>query len=287
MALTRITAYPLGTMGVSAFVLWQLLEKMPDGDPDEIREAARVWRRIADRIDQSGHDMGIVATDMLKDNNATGFASYWKENFAPFPPHASAYIRRLAKALDDYAELLWHTQKTIIEMAIISWLEMMMFMAWPEIGGPIKWAAERLKKRAKAKLLKKILERYAVSIVGSAFFAVADQVIVDGVKLASGEDLDSWGDQFKRTAKNFAACMVFYGVDQEKLKFLTKVLPKSEQWNKYGEFLLGSVAFTFAGNLEDHPGDITHPWDLLPTWQQMISKFVVGAGQRGKGWSRP
>ncbi|WP_214323110.1 WXG100-like domain-containing protein [Nonomuraea sediminis] len=274
-------------MGVSAFVMWQLLEKLPDGDPDEVREAARVWRRVADRIDQSSRDMGPVAANVLKDNNAPGFAGYWNEDFAPFPPHASAYIRRLADALDNYAELLWHTQKTIIEMAIISYLEMLMFMLWPEIGaGPIKWAAERLKKRAKAKLLKKILERYATSIVGSAFFAVADQVIVDGVKLSFGQPLDSWGDQFKTMAKNFAACMVFYGVDQKKLKFLSKILPKSEQWNKYGEFMYGSVMFTTAGNLLNDPGAVTDPWHLLPTWQQMIGKFMVGAGQRGEKWSR-
>ncbi|NUR87252.1 MAG: hypothetical protein HOY71_24475 [Nonomuraea sp.] len=269
-------------MGISAFVGFMLLVQWPEGDPDKAREAARVWRRIADRVDKSGSDAGGIIEVLLADN--PGFRRYWREEFAPYPPQVSRYLRSLAKAVDDYANVLEHTQKTLIEMAIISWLEMLMFAAWPEIGGPIKWAVERLKKRAKARLLLKLLERQGVALVGSAVFTVADQIIVDGVKLAAGEDLDPIGDQMLAMAKNFGACMVFYGVDQQKLTFLSKILPKNKQWNAYMEFLMGSVAFTTVLNLENDPGAITHPQDLLPTWQQMISKLIVGAGQRGEGW---
>lgn len=291
MEFTRSRAYSLGATGFSSLVMLKLLVQLPDGDAGETREAAGVWRRVADRIDQSAGDMSPVVANVLKTNNAAGLEHYWRDDFTQFTPHASAYVRRLAKATDDYADMLWHTQKTLIEMAIIAWLDDLMFGVWRELGGPmgpIQRAVEAAKRKIKAKLLLKILERYGSAIFGSVFFAIADQIIVDGVKLSFGEHLDSWSDQLKRMGMNFGACMIFYGVDQKKLKFLGKVLPKNEQWNKFLEFLLGSVTFTIAGNLESDPGAITHPQDLLPTWDGMINKVFVGLAQRGNGgWRRP
>ncbi|MFE3450520.1 hypothetical protein ACFXJ8_16455 [Nonomuraea sp. NPDC059194] len=275
-------------MSITTFVGIMLLVQWPEGDPDKAREVAKAWRRIATRVDTSLRAMDEAAEAVWKDEHNTGlgveaFEGYWKERLKPYPPQASAYVRGLAKVCDDYADVLDDTQRKILQMAIISYLEMLMFMAWPEIGAMTNWIARRAMRRVQAKLLLRLGEY----VSGSLFYAIADQVIVDGVKLSFGDDIGSLEDNLVAMAKNFAAAMVFYSVDPANFKRVEKILPKNDDLKKYVVFLAGSSVFTVTANALNRPGDILDdPASMLPTWQQMISKFLVGGGQLGKGWSR-
>ncbi|MFD1936330.1 MULTISPECIES: hypothetical protein [Nonomuraea] len=273
-------------MSITTFVGIMLLVQWPEGDPDKAREVAAVWRRIATRVDSSLRDLDEVAEAVWKTNSGAGvdaFEDYWKDRLKPYPPQVSAYVRGLAKVCDDYADVLDDTQRKILQMAIISYLEMLMFMAWPEIGAMTNWIARRAMRRVQAKLLLRLGEY----VSGSLFYAIADQVIVDGVKLSFGDDIGSLSDNLTAMGKNFAAALVFYSVDPANFKRVEKILPKNADLNKYVVFLAGSSVFTVTANALNRPGDILDdPASLLPTWQQMISKLLVGAGQLGKGWSR-
>ncbi|MGV9307916.1 WXG100-like domain-containing protein [Nonomuraea sp. NPDC004354] len=288
MALSRLTVYPLGSMSITTFVGIMLLVQWPEGDPGKAREVAAVWRRIAARVDTSLRDMDEVAEAVWKTNTGEGvdaFEAYWRDRLKPYPPQVSAYARGLAKVCDDYADVLDDTQRKVLQMAIISYLEMLMFMAWPEIGGMTTWFARRAMRKVQAKLLLRLAEY----VSGSLFYAIADQIIVDGVKLAFGDDIGSLEDNLVAMGKNFAAAMVFYSIDPANFKRVgvDKILPKNADLQKYVVFLAGSSVFTVTANALNRPGDILDdPAGLLPTWQQMISKFLVGAGQLGKGWSR-
>ncbi len=225
-------AFPAGGMflsavGVGAVVLQMLRVVYPDGDPAKAREVAQLLRQLARRVDISLEDVAEIADRLWRPPNSgagiDAFKTYFKDEVAPYPPLVSAYVRGLADAIDDYADMLARTQHALRTMALIQWLELLMFFCWPAVDRKVQvlinWAA----RRSQARLLLKMYEhavgkRLLGAVGGSLTFTALDQVIVDGVKLARGEDLGSWGDRGSYMVKNFAAAMVFYACGPGQLR---------------------------------------------------------------------
>lgn len=279
----------LSAVGVGAVVLQMLQVAYPDGDPAKAREVAQLLRQLARRVDISLEDVEEVAGRLWRPPSSgagiDAFKTYFKDEVAPYPPLVSAYVRGLADAIDDYAEMLARTQHTLRTMALIQWLELLMFFCWPAIDRKVQVLINWATRRSQARLLLKMYEhavgkRLLGAVGGSLTFTALDQVIVDGVKLARGEDLGSWGERGSAMMKNFAAAMVFYHVDPANFGKAAKLLPKNKAAQNATMFVIGSSIFTMTGNALNRPGDvIDDPAGLLPTWEQMLAKLGVAAGQ--------
>ncbi|WP_327088938.1 hypothetical protein OIE66_42680 [Nonomuraea sp. NBC_01738] len=287
-------ALPIGGLffaaaGVGGVVLQMLSVAYPDGDPGKAREVARLLRQLAKRVDLSLDDVEEVAARLwMPPNSGPGidaFRAYFRNEVAPYPPLVSAYIRGLADAIDDYAELLEQTQHTLRTMAMIQWLELLMFFCWPTIDRKVQAMINWAMRRAQARFLLKMFnhavgKRFIYAMGGSLAYTALDQLLVDGVKLARGEDTGSWGDRGEYMVKNFAAAMVFYHVDPANFGKAAKLLPKNQAASNAMVFLTGSTVFSITGNALNRPGDvIDDPASLVPTWEQMLAKLGVAAGQ--------
>lgn len=279
----------LSAAGVGAVVLQMLQVAYPDGDPAKAREAAQLLRQLARRVDISLEDVAEIAGRLWRPPSSgagiDAFKTYFKDEVAPFPPLVSAYVRGLADAVDDYAEMLEETQHTLRTMALTQWLELLMFFCWPAVDKKVQVLINWAVRRSQARLLLKMYDhavgkRLLGAVGGSLTYTALDQVIVDGVKVARGEDLGSWGDRGAYMVKNFAAAMVFYHVDPANFGKAANLLPKNKAAQNATMFLVGSSIFTMTGNALNRPGDvIDDPASLLPTWEQMLAKLGVAAGQ--------
>ncbi|MFI7134557.1 hypothetical protein ACIBQ1_53450 [Nonomuraea sp. NPDC050153] len=276
-------------VGVGAVVLQMLAVAYPDGDPAKAREAAGLLRQLAKRVDVSLDDVEEVASAVWRPPSSgagiDAFRKYFNDEVAPYPPHVSAYIRGLADAVDDYADMLEQVQHTLRTMAMIQWLELLMFFCWPAIDRKVQTLINWAMRRKQAGLLLRMFnhavgKRFIYATGGTLAYTALDQVLVDGVKLARGEDMGSWGDRGEYMVKNFAACMVFYHVDPANFGRVANLLPKNKAAQDAIVFLTGSSIFTTTGNALNRPGDvIDDPASLLPTWEQMLAKLGVAAGQ--------
>lgn len=287
-------ALPLGGFLLSAAgmtaIVWQMLAvQFPDGDPEKARQAAQLLRQLATRVDAS-EETAMGAANSLGQHNlgagVTAFEKYFWTEIAPYPVRLSAYLRGLADAVDDYADMLAQVQHALHSMAITQWLELLMFFCWPAVDKKIKFFINQAQRKAQARLLIKLLnhavgKRLLIATVGTTAYTVLDQLIVDGVKLARGEDMGSWGDRGEYMLKNFAACMIFYNVDPAHFgKYAFKILPKNEAAQSAVVFMTGSTVFTVSGNALNDPGAVVDDtWSLRPTWEQMLAKLTVAGGQ--------
>ncbi|WP_285778749.1 hypothetical protein [Microtetraspora sp. NBRC 13810] len=279
----------LSAVGVGGVVLQMLAVAYPDGDPAKAREAAGLLRQLATRVDVSLDDVEEVARRVWQPPTSgagvDAFRSYFTDEVAPYPPLVSAYIRGLADAVDEYADMLEETQHTLRTMAMIQWLELLMFFCWPAIDKKIQTLINWGIRKSQARLLLKMFnhavgQRFIYAAGGSLAYTALDQLVVDGVKLARGEDTGSWGDRGEYMLKNFAAAMVFYHVDPANFGKAANVLPKNKAAQNAIVFLTGSSVFTTTANVLNRPGDvIDDPVSLLPTWEQMLAKLGVAAGQ--------
>ncbi|MBN6057293.1 hypothetical protein JYK22_35545, partial [Nonomuraea sp. RK-328] len=287
-------ALPLGGLlfsaaGVAGVVMQMLNVAYPDGDPAKAREVARLLRQLANRVDVSLDDVERVASRVWQPPRSgagiDAFRKYFNDEIAPYPPLTSAYIRGLADAVDDYADMLEQTQHTLKTMAMIQWCELLMFFCWPGIDRKVQALINWAMRKKQARLLLKMFEhavgkRFIYATGGSLAYTALDQLLVDGFKLARGEDMGSWGDRGKYMFNNFAAAMVFYHVDPANFGRAANVLPKNEAARNAVVFLTGSTIFSITGNALNRPGDvIDDPGSLLPTWEQMLAKLGVAAGQ--------
>ncbi|GLW11074.1 hypothetical protein Misp01_62020 [Microtetraspora sp. NBRC 13810] len=281
--------FMLSAVGVGGVVLQMLAVAYPDGDPAKAREAAGLLRQLATRVDVSLDDVEEVARRVWQPPTSgagvDAFRSYFTDEVAPYPPLVSAYIRGLADAVDEYADMLEETQHTLRTMAMIQWLELLMFFCWPAIDKKIQTLINWGIRKSQARLLLKMFnhavgQRFIYAAGGSLAYTALDQLVVDGVKLARGEDTGSWGDRGEYMLKNFAAAMVFYHVDPANFGKAANVLPKNKAAQNAIVFLTGSSVFTTTANVLNRPGDvIDDPVSLLPTWEQMLAKLGVAAGQ--------
>lgn len=210
---------------------------------------------------------------------------------AAYPPQVSAYCRRVADACEGYAEAVEAARHALEVLAVTSYAQLMFASSWPWIGARTalraQWLVDRLYKKVQAQVLLKLLENAVMKIVmeklagytlGSATFALGDEALVVGTKLAFGDDVGSFSDNANATLKDFAACMVFFGVwDLTKLGPMTKVF-RNNDVGDFASFYAGSTSYTMAYNFLDGKTGT----DILPTMRQFIGKLLIGTAQRGR-----
>jgi hypothetical protein len=281
MGLNGNLMFGLGGMGISAFTMFTLLSEWPEGDPDKARKAAELWGLIADTADKGLDELKPLVTQVLNHNSGHGidaFNQFWTGKLSPYPPQLSAYARRIAKAYDDYADALEHMQLAIIVMATESWLEFLLFCAWPEVGTQIEWLVRRMMRKEEVTLMFKLL----ASVVGSVFYAIVDVGLRDLGKLITGDEI-TLKDTSMSLLKDFVACVIFYQADPY-LGPLNRLWPQNPMFKHYFQFWVGSNAFTISGNALNNPSAIINDsMSLMPTWKQEITKLIVPTGQLGVG----
>jgi hypothetical protein len=300
--LGRSALYPIGGVGIAAFVGWTILSEWPAGDPGGARQAAAAWRSLAGRVDSNTTVTEGVAGKVWTDHPSEGaeaFRRFWSTGgpggspggVAAYPAQVSAYCRRVAEACEGYAEAVETVRRALKVLAVTSYTQFMFACSWPWIGAKVsaltKWLLDRLYKKAQAHILLKSLESTVMKIViqksagyvaGSAAFALGDEALALGTKLGFGEDPGSFSDNASATLKDFAACVVFFGVwDLTKLGPMAKVF-RDNDVGHFASFYVGSNAYTVAYNAEQ--GKSGH--DLLPSMSQLMAKLFVGTAQRGK-----
>ncbi|WP_406312751.1 hypothetical protein OHA77_29960 [Streptosporangium sp. NBC_01639] len=310
MRLNRSALFPLGAAGMMAIVLNDIYQRWPEGDPDGARQAAAVWRSIGTLVATSQEDMESQAMRVWRDNPGEGsdaFRAFWSGGlFSPLPSGAqgptarfsfpdyaeavTAHCERTAEGCEEYAEGVEATQHALTVIAATEIAQLTFAGAWPLVGGPgtaaIKWAADKLRRQYQIEYLMMLFQRYVAKIVreklanyaaGSAFFALADTTISIGTKAAFGDGPGSFQDNAAMTMKDFAACLVFFGVwDLTRVGPLGKALDNDA--GNFASFYIGSNSYTVAYNAMDGKSGT----DLLPTLKQLMAKAAVGTMQGAK-----
>ncbi|MFC4584698.1 WXG100-like domain-containing protein [Sphaerisporangium corydalis] len=302
MKLGRSALYPAAGTGMAAFVALTILSEWPEGDADGARQAAAVWRSLAGRLDANATTTGGVAERVWTANPSAGseaFRAFWSSGgsgappggVAAYPPQVSAYCRRVAEACEGYATAVETTKHALQVLSVISYTQLMFACSWPWVGARVtllsEWLLQRLYKKVQATVLLKFLSNAVMKIVmdklvrytvGSATFALGDEALALGTKVSFGDDVGSFGDNASSTLKDFAACMVFFGVwDLTKVGPMTKVFRNNDAGD-FASFYAGSSAYTVAYNVESGKTGT----DVLPTMSQLMSKLLIGTAQRGK-----
>src|ERR1044072_1273507 len=89
----RGAIYGVGSVGIAAFVFKMLAGDYPDGDPAKARQAAAVWARLAERLEQSQSRTYPFAEAVWKRNGGEGIEAYKKavtDGLYPNPPAGGA-----------------------------------------------------------------------------------------------------------------------------------------------------------------------------------------------------
>ncbi|GAA3812139.1 hypothetical protein GCM10022226_36000 [Sphaerisporangium flaviroseum] len=302
MRFGRPALYPVAGAGMAAFVSAMILADWPEGDPAGAREAAAVWRSLGARIDANTTVTGKVAERVWREHPSQGaeaFHRYWTAGGSggppggviAYPPQVAAHCRRVAEACEGYADAVEATRHALRVLAVTSYLQLMFAGSWPWIGARTaalsKWLVDRLYKKVQAQVLLKLLENTVMKLVvtkfigytvGSATFALGDEALAAGTKVAFGDDPGSVSENALATLKDFAACMVFFGVwDLTKLGPMAKVFRNNDAGD-FASFYVGSTAYTVAYNAENGKTGS----DMLPTMSQLMGKLLIGMAQRGR-----
>ncbi|MFE3774500.1 WXG100 family type VII secretion target [Streptomyces sp. NPDC059122] len=91
----------------------------PEGDEDELREAARAWRAFADDVDDCTAACHKKAQDVIDNNKGAGieaFAGFWKKYHGGgkgYLDDVASAARDMAKALDKFADQIADAKKKI------------------------------------------------------------------------------------------------------------------------------------------------------------------------------
>jgi hypothetical protein len=91
----------------------------PDGDEDELREAARAWRTFADDVEDCTAACHKKAQDVIDNNKGAGieaFGAFWKKYHGGdkgYLDDVASAARDMAKALDKFADQIADAKKKI------------------------------------------------------------------------------------------------------------------------------------------------------------------------------
>jgi hypothetical protein len=284
----RGAIYGAGVVGIAAFVFKMLSVEYPDGDPAKARQAAAVWARLAERIEQSQNRTYPFAEAVWKRNGGEGIEAYKKAVTAalyPNPP-ALGYADKLAqrcrqnsKACEEYAEVIGKAQHAYWTLALANLASFLFITTFPWQAGAAYQLTQFLMRRAEAGLLAKLLEHNIARIVlsklteysiGSAFFAVGDVGVVAGVNALRGEDPGSWGDNGKQMLKEFTASVAFYGAFDAAMP-AARAMSKNADVQYFISRMAGGVAYGATYDaLNGESGT-----DLIPTWKQTLGRVLL------------
>ncbi|MEU8140990.1 hypothetical protein [Nonomuraea sp. NPDC048901] len=284
----RGAIYGVGSVGIAAFVFKMLAVDYPDGDPAKARQAAAVWTRLAERLEQSQNRTYPFAEAVWKRNGGEGIEAYKKAVTAglyPNPP-ALGYADKLAQrcrqnseACLEYAEVIEKAQHAYWSLALANLASFMFITTFPWQAGVAYKITEIAMNRAKASLLAKLVEHNIGRIVlsklteysiGSAFFAVGDVGVVAGVNALRGEDTGSWSDNGKQMLKEFTASVAFYGAFEGFMPAARAMSKNADVQYFISRMVGGSTYGATYDALNGESGT-----DLVPTWKQTLGRALL------------
>ncbi|MFC5826260.1 hypothetical protein [Nonomuraea insulae] len=285
----RASIYGVGTLGIAAFVFEMLAVDYPEGDPDKARQAAAVWARLADRIQQSPGHTYPAAQSVWRRNEGGGVEAFKSAVTAGLYPQAeeNGYAARLARrcrdnsaACLDFAETIKVARDAYWTLALANLASFVFITTFPWQAGAAYQITQILIRRAQARLLAKLLEHSIAKIVlsklteytiGSAFFAVGDVAVVAGVKAARGEDPGSLGENANQALKEFAASVAFYGAFDAAAPLARKVTSNVDVQYFLSRLAGGSVGYGPSYDaMNGESGE-----ELIPTWKQTLGRVLL------------
>ena len=285
---TRAAIYGVGVVGIAGFVFKMLAVPYPEGDPAKARQAAAVWARLADRIEQSPDRTYPFAEAVWKRNGGAGveaFKTAVTAGLYPSPPqvgYADKLARRCrdnSKACEEYAEVIETAQHAYWTLALANFASFIFITTFPWQAGAAYKITEILMNRAKARLLSKLLEHNIARIllsklteysIGSAFFAVGDVSVVAGVKALRGDDTGSFGDNAKQALKEFAGSVAFYGAFDAAMPVARAASKNADVQYFLSRMAGGSVYGVSYDAMNGESGT-----DLIPTWKQTLGRMLL------------
>ncbi|TDD15850.1 hypothetical protein [Nonomuraea diastatica] len=285
----RAGIFGFGTLGLAGFVFEMLSVEYPKGDPAGARQAAAVWNRLADRIEQSPHRTFPSAEAVWRHNGGDGVNAYKRAVTAELYPadedagYAARLVRRCrqnAAACMEFADVIDAVRRTYETLALANFASFVYIATFPWQAGAAYQVTQFLMRRAQAGMLAKLLEHSIAKIVlsklteyslGSAIFAIGDVSVVAGVKALRGEDVGSFQENATQALKEFAASVAFYGVFEAAAPLMKRVSANPDVQYFLSRLAGGSIGYgpTY-GVLSGETGS-----DLAPTWKETIGRMLV------------
>lgn len=274
---------------IALLVFSMLATPYPEGDPGRARQAGQVWADLAGDVLDWGRN-GDDAAHAITTNNAgegvEAFAKFWHKYAAPDPPargeatRLADLCRRMSEACEEYASLVEKAQHTFATMAWANFASAMFITTFPWQAGAAYEITQFLMRRAEAGILAKLLEsaiartllaKLTEYSIGSAFFAVGDVAVMDGVKALRGDDVGSWDDNIEEVMKEFLASVAFYGVFDVAIKPVSAITSNKDVQYFVSRLAGGSIGYgpTY-GALNGKSGD-----DLVPTAKDTTLRVLL------------
>jgi hypothetical protein len=274
---------------IALFVFSMLTAEYPEGHPEKARQAAKVWADLMGDVTEWAQNGDDAARAIVVNNSGKGieaFDEFWKTSFAPAPPalgpaaQLADYCRQMSAACEQYAALVENAQHTYRTLALANFASLLYISTFPWQAGAAYEIAQFILRRAQAGILARLLEsaiaktvlaKFAEYTIGSAFFAVGDVAVMDGVKVARGEDVGSFGANAEEVMKEFVASVAFYGAFDAAAKPVSKLTSNKDVQYFVARMAGGSVGYgpTY-GFLNGKRDD-----DLVPTVKDTTLRVLL------------
>jgi len=246
---------------IALFVFSMLTAEYPEGHPEKARQAAKVWADLMGDVTEWAQDGNDAARAIVVNNSGKGieaFDAFWKASFAPAPPapgpaaELAGYCRQMSAACEQYAALVENAQHTYRTLALANYASLLYISTFPWQAGAAYEIAQFILRRAQAGILARLLEsaiaktvlaKFAEYTIGSAFFAVGDVAVMDGVKAARGEDIGSFGENAEEVMKEFVASVAFYGAFDVAAKPVSKLTSNKDVQYFVARMAGGSIGY--------------------------------------------
>ncbi|GAA4634459.1 hypothetical protein GCM10023196_076070 [Actinoallomurus vinaceus] len=274
---------------IALLVFSMLTVQYPEGNPGKAREAGAVWAGLMADVTEWGK-YGDDAARAIVTNNAgedvQAFKDFWQRHATPAAPaegeaaRLAELCRRMSEACNEYASLIEKAQYAFTTLAWANFASLLFISTFPWQAGVAYEISQFLLRRAQAGILAKLLEsaiaqtllaKLAEYTIGSAFYAVGDVLVMDGVKWARGEDVGSFGQNFDEVMKEFVASVAFYGAFDAAAKPVSKIISNPDVQYFVNRMVGGSLGYgpTY-GYLNGKRGD-----DLAPTVKDTILRTIL------------
>lgn len=286
---SRAGIYGFGALGIAGFVFKMLAVDYPKGDPGKARQAAAVWARLADRIEQSPGRTFPAAESVWRKSAGDGVEAYKRavtSGLYPrtpeggYPAELARRCRQNSAACAEFADVIETARHAYWTLAWANFASFIYITTFPWQAGLAHEISKFLMRRAQAGLLAKLLEHSIARIVlaklteytiGSTFFALGDVGVVAGVKALRGDDVGSLGANATQALKEFAASMAFYGAFDAAAPLAGKVSSNPEVQNFLGRLAGGSFGYGPAYDAMNGQEGA----DLVPTWKETLGRVLL------------
>ena len=299
-------------------LLWLAGVQMPKADTAGVRTASGYYRQIADAIDRSGAAMNTVAGQVKSHNDGEGPAAFdrfyhepasGQTALAAYPQEISAYARKVAEALEEYARVNDEIRAALWVLAIQMYANIIFTICYGWLTGALEARLLQLISQARwyagirSAMIRTLIERVSYALADSLVYAGGQQLLqlgIYGTSLAAGVDRKTLTnvagyDPFsvKANAVQFTDGFVGNMAYDAVADGLPGLNPASAYRQKFGKYFLrqpgfkgalgglttrlaASNAYTYASNVTDSylEGD-GDGWTQLPTLRQETAKLFI------------